>query len=181
MQEKLPIRKYPRLKDYDYSQYGPYFVTLCIKDKRNLLGRVDVGSGFHARPFVELTDLGVAVQKTIEYIYTNDKRVEIQQYVIMPNHVHMIVALNTAGYGSCTAEHGSCTVGRGSPTLQAVVGRIKSYTTKLWNEMYGTKHEIFWQRSFHDHIIRSESDYQKIWQYIDENPMRWMEDCYYTK
>jgi REP element-mobilizing transposase RayT len=116
-----------------------------------------------------LSDLGTEVQKSIEYICANDKDVEIPQYVIMPNHVHMIVALKTAK-----------TVGHGSPTLQAVVGRIKSYTAKQWREMGDTLDQTFWQRSFHDHIIRDEAEFQRIWQYIDENPALWGEDIYHA-
>ena len=167
--EKLPIRKYPRLKEYDYSQFGSYFVTFCIKDKHQLLGFISVGSGFHARPTVALTTLGAEVEKTIQYICIDDEAVKIPHYIIMPNHVHLIVMLNSD----------TVAIGHGSPTLQSVIGRIKSYTTKRWNEINNIKQQIIWQRSFHEHIIRSEADYHRIWQYIDENPMRWTEDKYY--
>jgi REP element-mobilizing transposase RayT len=162
----LSVRKSIRLQGYDYSSAGYYFVTVCVKDGHEMLGKVTVGSGFHPRPSIELTDIGVEVQNTIEYICKLDEGVEIPQYVIMPNHVHMIVALNSVGHGS--------------PTLQTVVGRIKSYIAKRWSEMDGTKCQTFWQRSFHDHIIRDESEYQRIWQYIDQNPARWTEDEYYV-
>ena len=174
MHNKLPMRKRTRLKEYDYSQAGSYFVTLCIEDGSNLLGNVVVGSGFHARPHVELSTLGISVQKTIEYIHSNDKKVEIPSYVIMPNHVHMLINLNNANAIVST-------VGHGSPTLQSVVGRIKSYTTKQWNEMCNTKYKTFWQDSFHDHIIREESDYLLHWQYFENNPSKWAEDRYYMQ
>ena len=147
-----------------------------------MLGRILVGSGFHARPSVALTDLGVEVQKTIKHICDNNEGIEIPQYVIMPNHVHMIIALdNAAGHdGKDAAGYaGGNAVGHGNPTLQDVVGRIKSYTAKRWCDMGGMKHQTFWQRSFHDRIIRDEAEYRRIWQYIDENPARWTEDEYY--
>jgi len=169
----LPVRKNIRLKDYDYSQAGYYFVTICVKNKNKILGEI-VGSGFHARPSVNLSDLGVEVQKSIQYICDNSKGMEIPQYVIMPNHVHMIVALNTAG----RIEEN--TVGHGSPTLQSVVGRIKSYTAKRWSELCSTKHQTFWQPRFYDRIIRDETEYQRVSQYIEENPVCWTEDEYYT-
>jgi len=165
-----PARKCVRLKDYDYGQNGAYFVTFCVQERRKLLGRI-VGSGFHARPFVELTEIGVETQKSIEYIQTNSKGVEIQKYAIMPNHVHMIIFLSGFGTGNA--------VGHGSPTLQSLVGRIKSYTTKRWNEMCCAKQASLWQRSFYEHIIRNESEYQTIRQYIDDNPAKWLEDKYY--
>jgi REP element-mobilizing transposase RayT len=169
----LPVRKYPRLKDYDYCQSGAYFVTFCTRDRHELLGQV-VGSGFHPRPSVELTELGVEVQNAIEYVQSNSNNaIIISKYVIMPNHVHMIVILSPARLGD--------TVGDGTPTLQSLVGRIKSYTTKRWNVMGGTEHFSFWQRSFHEHIIRNESEYHAIWQYINDNPMKWTEDKYYQQ
>jgi len=168
---ELPVRKNIRLQGYDYSKDGHYFVTVCVKNKHELLGHI-VGSGFHARPSIALTDLGIEVQKSIEYICANTKGIDIPQYVIMPNHVHMIIILNTAERN----EEG--TVGHGSPTLQAVVGRIKSYTAKKWSEMCNTKYDTFWQPRFYDHIIRGESEYNRIRQYINENPANWHEDEY---
>ena len=84
----------------------------------------------------------------------------IDKYVIMPNHLHMIVILEDTG-------------GDGTPPLQNVIGQLKSFTTNKFNK-------TLWQRSFHDHIIRGEEDYQKIWEYIDTNPMKWEFDCFYT-
>jgi len=92
---------------------------------------------------------------------------EIPKYVIMPNHVHLIIVLKTVGHGS--------------PTLQSVVGRIKSYTAKRWSEMCGEKYQTFWQARFHDEIIRNEGAYRNIWQYIDNNPAKWAEDEYFVK
>ena len=161
----LPVRKYPRLKNYDYSQNGAYFVTFCVKNKHELCGTIVVGSGFHARPSIVLTELGFEIQKTIEFVNSNDKSINIQKYIIMPNHVHMIICLSAVGHGN--------------PTLQFVVGQIKSYTTKRWNEICGTNNLSFWQHSFHEHIIRNEIEYQHIWQYIDQNPDKWSEDKYY--
>ena len=163
--DKLPVRKHPRLKNYAYRQNGAYFVTFCVKDRHELLSWVTVGSGFHPRPSVELTEMGSEIEKSIEFIQSNEKGIEIKKYIIMPNHVHMIVTLDA--------------VGDGTPTLQSLVGRIKSYTTKRWNELCGTEHLSFWQRSFHEHIIRNESEHQEIWQYINDNPEKWAEDDYF--
>jgi len=91
----------------------------------------------------------------------NKNNVKIDKYIIMPNHIHMIIIL---------AEN---TDDRGRSSLQQIVRNIKSYVTK-WAGF------SLWQPRFHDHIIRSEAEYQRIWQYIDENPDRWAEDEYYT-
>ena len=163
---ELPKRKHIRLKDYDYSQNGAYFITLCVKYRHALLGEIDVGGGFHAAPTVKLSDIGIQVDNTIQYTNTHYRGVEINKYVIMPNHVHLIVLL---------------TGGHGTPPLPNVVGQIKSFTAMKWNEICGTQMQEFWQRSYHDHIIRSEVDYLRIWQYIDENPAKWSEDKYYCE
>ena len=157
--KELPVRKNIRLKGYDYSRAGAYFVTICVQDGHEMLGNV-VGATAPGRPFVTLTPLGICVNETIQI--ANKNGVKIDKYVIMPNHIHMIVCL-----------HGSAG-DRGRSPLQHVVRNIKSYVTK-WAGFSP------WQKSFHDRMIRDEAEYQRISQYIDENPARWKEDCYYIK
>ena len=88
--------------------------------------------------------------------------VEIVNYVIMPNHIHMILSIGN--------DDGRT---RFTPTVPRIIKRFKcSITKKLGFSI--------WQKSFHDHIIRDEAEYLRIWQYIDENPVKWDEDCYHT-
>ena len=159
MYVELPIRKRIRLENHDYSCTGNYFVTMCVKDGHEMLGKV-VGTTALGRPFVELTQLGKCVDETIRV--ANRGNVKIDKYTIMPNHIHMIVILDHS------------TDDRGRSSLQQVVRNIKSYVTK-WAGF------SFWQPRFHDHIIRNETEYRRIWQYIDENPARWAEDCYFVE
>ena len=161
MENNLPIRKPNRLKSFDYSSNGAYFVTVCTDKKQKLLCNI-VGEGLCALPQILLTDIGAEVNNSICYINDNYKNIKIDKYVIMPNHIHMIVFIENYSGGD------------GTPPLQNVVGALKSYTTKL----YGKK---LWQRSFHDHIIRDQADYLKIWNYIDTNPAKWREDCFYIE
>ena len=157
----LPQRKSPRLKDFDYSTNGKYFVTVCTHEKKKLLSSIEyVGEGLCALPQIKLTEIGKIVEESIRFTGENTEGVVIEKYIIMPNHIHLLIEL-TAG-------------GRGNPPLQDVIGRIKSYTTYR----YGGK---LWQRSYHDHIIRSESDYLKIWTYIDSNHQKWEKDVFYTR
>jgi len=146
--------------DYDYSQAGYYFITICVNNKQKLLGQI-VGATVPGRPIVELTELGKNVDAAIEYYMTN-RIVAIDKYVIMPNHIHLIIVIQP--------ETGD----RGRSPLQHIVRSLKSYVTKKAGFSP-------WQKSFHDHIIRNEAEYRRIWQYIDENPQRWNEDCYYTE
>ena len=156
----LPERKTIRLKGYDYSQNGSYFVTVCTKNKMKVLGSI-VGDGLCAVPKTELTEIGALVEKSILFISTYAD-ICVDEYVIMPNHIHLIVTINADGYGRPM----------GAPTLSTVINQMKGYVTKRIGFPV-------WQKLYHDHIIRGQADYDEIWQYIDENPLKWNLDCYY--
>ena len=158
----LPVRKSIRLEGYDYSTSGAYFLTICVKDRRELLWE-NMPVGAHSvRP--QLSSLGKTVEVAIENIPCVYVDVKIDKYVIMPNHIHMILNIreNCGGRTLC------------APTVSRVVRQMKEYVTKQIGYS-------IWQKSYHDHIIRTEADYQKISQYIEENPACWEDDCYYTK
>ncbi len=154
-----PKRKPTRLKDYDYSNAGVYFVTVCIKDRKRLLGEV-VGEVLRALPKTQLTDIGLKVKDAIEYIDKHYKNISIDNYVVMPNHIHLLVRYVLPSGG------------RGNPPLQDVIARFKSFTT----HQYG---KLLWQRSFIDHIIRNERDYIEHYTYIENNPIKWELDELY--
>ena len=158
---ELPKRKPTRLKNYDYSQNGYYFVTICTHKKQKILCDI-VGEGLCALPQIKLTTIGNIVKESIKYIEKSYNNITIEKYIIMPNHIHIIVAQQSGGHGD--------------PPLQVydIIGRFKSFTDSKYD---GT----LWQRSFHDHIIRGEKDYLKIWNYIDTNPQKWNEDCFYIQ
>ena len=164
--KELPTRKHIRLDAYDYAQAGAYFVTLCVKDGHEMLGEIVVGTTALGRPHVALTPLGICVDETIQIANKND--IKIDQYVIMPNHIHMIIILKAYDHVIINADD------RGRSSLQQVIRNIKSYVTK-WAGF------SFWQPRFHDHIIRSDEEYRRIWKYIDENPLHWQDDKYYNK
>ncbi len=157
---QLPKRKPTRLKDFDYSTNGAYFITICSHNRKCIFSNI-VGEGLCALPKNNITKIGTEIQKSIEYINKTYTGVSIKKYIIMPNHIHMIVVLNYAG-------------GHGGPPLQKIIGQIKSYTTHKYKD-------ILFQRSFHDHIIRDENEYLKICNYIDINPLKWKEDCFYIE
>ena len=163
--KELPVRKSNRLKDYDYSQNGYYFITICVKDKHELLGQIDVGANC-VRPC--LSGQGHIVEKEIHVLSETYDAVEVNKYVVMPNHLHMIIVINDSGRIDDSGRT------QFAPTISRIVKQFKGSITK----QIGFS---IWQRSFHDHIIRNEKEYLKIWQYIDENPMKWQEDCFYPK
>ena len=150
-----------RLDGYDYSRAGAYFVTICVKDRHEMLWMPTPAGAHIVRP--PLSDIGEIVEKTIENIPQIYENVRIDKYVIMPNHIHIIMVIDY--------NHGRTMC---APTVSRVVKQCKEHVTK----QIGFS---MWQKSYHDHIIRSEAEYQKIWQYIDENPAKWQEDCYYVK
>ena len=169
MEKELPTRKCIRLQGHDYSSAGAYFVTICVKDRHELLGEIVVGDAPPRVPHCILSEHGIFVEMQIRKISSIYPEAFVDIYTIMPNHVHMIVSITGTDIGR--THRGA------SPTraaLPRIVQSLKSITTK----QFGLG---IWQRSYHDHIIRDDADYRKIWQYIDENPQKWADDCYYTK
>ncbi len=157
-----PERKHPRLKRYDYSAPGSYFVTICAKDKRCLFSKI-VGRGALTPPDVVLTDTGRAVERHIRDTAQAYSGVTVDKYVIMPNHIHLLLTIHPPLDGG---------VGAPRPTLPLIVRAIKGLTTREAGKP-------IWQTSFYDHIVRDEISYQEIWRYIDDNPRRWREDAFY--
>lgn len=161
---ELPKRKPNRLKQYDYSSHGAYFVTICTEKKEKFLSDI-VGDGFPVPK-----EAGKIAAEWIERTPEKYPQVSIANYVVMPNHIHILLMLDRTGG-----------TGNPSPTLGNIIGWYKYNVTKKVNEKLGTSGNRMFQRSYHDHVIRGEKDYQKIWNYIEGNPMKWAEDCFYTE
>ena len=161
----LPHRNPTRLKDYDYSQNGYYFITICTHNKQKVLCDI-VGGGAYDAPKIILSELGKIVEKYI--LSTNNiPELTVDKYVIMPNHIHLILFLQNQN-GTSKAL---------SPTNNIISHSVSTFK-RFVNRDVG---QNIFQRSFHDHIIRGENDYLKIWNYIDTNPQKWKEDCFYTE
>ena len=154
-------RKPNRLRSFDYSSPGAYFVTICTKDRRNLFWK-NVGASIARPEDVILTVQGELVDKAIRNIPMHYPSVSVDQYVIMPNHIHLLLQIHTDHNGNAM---------RG-PSISIVVQQMKGVVTK----QLGCS---IWQKLFHDHVIRNENDYSMIWNYIAGNPMKWTEDCFY--
>ena len=161
----LPKRKPTRLKGYDYSQNGAYFITICTHNRKCILGNI-AGQGF-ASTETSLSQYGKITKDQLLDLENRYKSIKIDKYAIMPNHIHVIIIIgNTAGASPC-------------PTISDIICSFKSLTTRICNKLDNKQQKIF-QTSFHDHIIRGEKDYQKIWEYIDSNPLKWELDCFYN-
>jgi len=147
-------RKINRLKSYDYSTPGFYFLTICTKNKKQILWKNSSNNSKYVLSFY-----GKIVEneiKKINEIY--DGNLVVDKYVVMPNHVHVILKIN-----------GRPQV---APTISRVIKQFKGAVTKKIGYP-------IWQKTFHDHIIRNEKEYNMISQYIEMNPFNWNKDCFY--
>ena len=163
----LPKRKPNRLQGYDYSSNGVYFVTICTQNKDCILGRI-VGGGVLDAPKIELSKYGKAVDEQIALINSIYDNVIVEKYVIMPNHIHLLIRIeNISESGMSRAP---------SPT-NSVIAIFVSTLKRFTNKNAGEK---IWQRSYYDHIVRNENEYLKIWEYINSNAQKWQNDKYYT-
>ena len=156
----IPKRKPNRLPDFDYSTPGAYFITICTKDRQNLFW-TDVGASI-ARP--QLTKWGEIAATAICDIPNHYSAISVDHYVVMPNHIHLLLQINTDTNGRPMV----------APTISTVIQQFKGIVTKRIGQS-------IWQKLYHDHVVRGERDYLKIWEYIDNNPARWTEDCFYTE
>ena len=157
---ELAKRRPTRLKGFDYGGNEVYFVTICTHNGQNTLSEIVVGEGL-APPEVKLSALGKIAEAQILNLPTRFLGVTVENYVIMPNHVHLLIFIEGETGGASP-----------SPTLDAVICAFKSLT--VWNYKRLCSADKIWQRSFHDHIIRNEKDYSAHWDYIDNNPTLWV-------
>jgi REP element-mobilizing transposase RayT len=167
----LPKRKPTRLKGYDYSQKGAYFITICTHNRKCLFSNI-VGA-IHELPENQLTRYGELVKEIIE-ILPDRFKLSIPKYVIMPNHVHLIIEICNDNEERAIRES---PLQYNRSIIDKSVGFLKMNVSKKIHNEYSDK---IWQRSYHDHIIRGEKDYRKIWEYIDTNAIKWKKDCFYN-
>lgn len=141
---------------YDYSHNGAYFVTICTQNRRKLFSNI-VGDGFPVPKAY-----GIVAEEWIHQIPVKYPEVSIDNYVIMPDHIHMLLRI--------VRDLGT---GNPSPTLGTIVGWYKYQVTKQVNSHFDQQGEKFFQRSYYDHVIRNQRDYDEVWQYIENNPRKW--------
>ena len=162
-------RKSIRLPKYDYAQAGAYFVTICVDGRECVLGRV-VGGDFEASDFGEIANSEILATNG------NFQFVDINHWCIMPNHMHMIVEIHEAsGRGEVTSPlHSDSKVTQ--PTLGQIIASYKYHSTKAINQMLGTPGVRFWQRNYYERVIRTQSEFEAIYDYIQGNPLNWEQD-----
>ena len=151
-------RKPNRLSEYDYSQTGAYFITICTHGRENLFWD-DVGADSIRPQNVPLSSAGKIVEQGIIQIPDHYENIEVDKYCIMPDHIHLILRVESEGGGRMIS----------APTVSSVIGSMKRWVSRQVGRPV-------WQKSFYDHGIRNQRDYDEIWQYIENNPLKWLLD-----
>ena len=149
MKKNLPTRKKLRLQDYDYSKENFYFITICVKNKLQILGEI-------SKDIIKLTKEGHIVKQNINKINQFYKNIMIDEFVVMPNHIHILIIINY----------------KNNITISTIIKHLKTNITR------DIKCSI-WQKSFYEHIVRNEKEYFKIKEYIKNNVINWKKDKYF--
>ena len=161
----VPIRHSIRLRGFDYSSNNLYFVTVCTKYKENIF----VGADYHPPASIQLNEIGNMAKQYWEEIPNHYPHVSLDEFVIMPNHIHGII---TIGHNTRADDNPPLHVVTG--TIGAIVRGYKIGVTK-WCRQNTNIYDV-WQRNYYEHIIRDEVDLNRIRKYIHNNPSNWTKD-----
>jgi REP element-mobilizing transposase RayT len=192
-------RRSIRLKGYDYSQAGLYFITICVQNQECLFGKIIDGK-------IQLSPLGIIADVLWHEIKNHAKNIDLGEFTVMPNHIHGIIMFgsdvnNNGGTGADSgadadvgARHAlplraeqpgqSKQIGQsrfqnqGKNTVSSVIGSYKSAVSKHAHRL---GFAFSWQRNYYEHIIRNEQSYQNISNYIIHNPENWRDDRFYLE
>ena len=172
-----PSRKNYRIPQYDYSQNGVYFITICTQHRIPLLSKIlpctHVGTPVPGCPGtmyeegtsvtgVELLPCGQTADKIIQQLNAFYAELSIDKYVIMPDHIHMLI----------TIDKPDGHPGTGVPTKRTSrLAQFVSTFKRFCNKEYGSN---IWQSRYYDHVVRNQQDYNEIWEYIEYNPTKWL-------
>ncbi len=156
----LPNRKSTKLQNFDYSSKSAYFLTICTNKKQKILSEI------HNEKLI-LSELGIICKEEIENLHKL-YNIEINNYVIMPNHIHILLLLL---YEDEEINKKS---------ILQIIGGFKSITTKKSNKIKALENNKLWQRSFHDHVVRNEEKFILIRDYIENNVMTWAHDKFHV-
>jgi len=186
-------RRSIRLKGYDYSQAGMYFVTICVHTVGARLKPAPTKSaptvpvvtfGKITNGKMVLNEYGQSIQTVWNELPQHYANIQLGEFIVMPNHIHGIIVItdNVVGAGFKPAPTTATTTT--IPTkhgLPEIVRALKTFSARKINELRNTRGEKLWQRNYWEHIIRNEQSYQRIANYIINNPMKWKNDKFCTK
>ena len=152
--DELPKRKQIRIEDYDYSTPGAYFITVCTANREKIFWN-SVGTDMIRPQNVPLSNAARIAEQGILQVAEHYENVVVDKYCIMPDHVHLILRIESKVYGRMIS----------APTVSTVVGSMKRWVSRQIGKP-------IWQKSFYDHGIRNQQDYDEIWEYIENNPLK---------
>jgi REP element-mobilizing transposase RayT len=161
-------RRTPRLKDYDYSSDGAYFVTICTHNRECTLGDI-IDSEMH------LTEYGKIVRDEWHKLPNRYTSIGLDVVVIMPNHIHAIIVIHDVGAIHELPLRNDMAYRR-RMLIPTIIGYVKMKTAKRINQSRNTPGIHVWQRNYHEHVIRDEADLRRIREYIADNPVKWDTD-----
>ncbi len=159
-------RRLTRLKDYDYSHPGAYFITICTKKRHCLFGEIQ-------NEEMKVNDYGEIVRQTWLDLPQHYPNVQLNAFVIMPNHIHGIVFLEDVGAGLKPAPTGFQDKHH---HLSEIIRAFKTFSAKRINKLRNMAGKSGWQRNYYEHVIRRDESLAKIREYIENNPLRWALD-----
>ncbi|MGI5865163.1 MAG: transposase [Myxococcales bacterium] len=165
---RYPTRKSIRLKGYNYSSAGVYFVTVCTAQRRCILGVIDGGR-------MVLNEAGRIVER--EWLRSSEIRPELalDAYVIMPNHFHGLFAFTNPSPAPARAGHD-----RQPQSVSSFVSGFKGATCRGIRMLLGRPDFVVWQRGFFERVVRGEREIDRFRHYIENNPVEWVQDRYYA-
>ncbi len=169
-----PKRKQIRLQEYDYSNSGAYFVTICTHNRECIFGEINNKeieyNEFRKIAYLEITNTQIKYQ---------NNGINFENFIVMPNHIHMIIVINSLTDEMKINEFSKPI----KNSLSTIIGNYKSAVTRKINPLIkADNNAVFhtiWQRGYFEHIIRNEKSYQEISEYIDNNVFLWKEDSLY--
>jgi REP element-mobilizing transposase RayT len=159
----LHHRRSIRLKGYDYSRNSAYFVTMCSWERESIFGELVDGE-------MRLNYWGLIIDATWCWLGKQYPYLELEDYVVMPNHLHGILLFDRCKGGSRTAPTGK------TKPLGQILGAFKTRSTKLVNEFRQTPGAPIWQRNYYERIIRNQGELNRMGDYIVSNPVNWIDD-----
>ena len=151
----LPKRKQIRIENYDYSTSGAYFITICTANREKIFWN-NIGADIIRPQNIPLSAIGKIAQQGILQIENHYANVFVDKYCVMPDHIHLILRIDAEYDGRILS----------APTVSTVVGSMKRWISKQAGKP-------IWQKSFYEHTIRNQTDYNEIWQYIENNPLKY--------
>jgi putative transposase len=157
---KIHHRKSIRLANYDYSQAGAYFITICTQNRECLFGEI-VGDE------MQLNDAGRIIQLIWNEIPIHYPQVELDEFVIMPNHVHGIINIRSSALGAASSAPTE------SPTVGKIMRRFKSMSAIAVNKSRSRSLQPLWQRNYWERVVRDEKELHGMQEYIVNNPRQW--------